>query len=220
MKIGIFGGSFNPIHTGHAILANYLVSETDLDAVWLMVAPRNPIKSEYDRAYDLHRLRMTEMVTRRINGAITSGLEFSLPYPSYTINTLNTLSQKFPDDEFALVIGADNWAIFNRCRNADSSSYSAGYIPKTPAATGGVESWIQRILLSSFPFGAFASVHQSLWKSRVKIVFNRFFHFLSVDSVSMAGGGGGPYTHPIGSSISSLSSSSQKGGRHDTQSIG
>lgn len=119
MKIGIFGGSFNPIHTGHAILANYLVSETDLDAVWLMVAPRNPIKSEYDRAYDLHRLRMTEMVTRRINGAITSGLEFSLPYPSYTINTLNTLSQKFPDDEFALVIGADNWAIFNRWRNAD-----------------------------------------------------------------------------------------------------
>ena len=119
MKIGIFGGSFNPIHTGHAILANYLVSETDLDAVWLMVAPRNPIKSEYNRAYDLHRLRMTEMVTRRINGAITSGLEFSLPYPSYTINTLNTLSQKFPDDEFALVIGADNWAIFNRWRNAD-----------------------------------------------------------------------------------------------------
>ena len=62
MKIGIFGGSFNPIHTGHAILTNYLINETDLDAVWLMVAPRNPIKTEYDRTYDLHRLRMTEMV--------------------------------------------------------------------------------------------------------------------------------------------------------------
>ena len=119
MKIGIFGGSFNPIHTGHAILANYLATETDLDAVWLMVAPRNPIKSDYDRAYDLHRLRMTEMVTSRIDGAITSGLEFSLPYPSYTINTLNTLSEKFPDDSFVLVIGADNWSIFNRWRCAD-----------------------------------------------------------------------------------------------------
>lgn len=119
MKIGIFGGSFNPIHTGHAILANYLATETDLDAVWLIVAPRNPIKSDYDRAYDLHRLRMTEMVTSRIDGAITSGLEFSLPYPSYTINTLNTLSEKFPDDSFVLVIGADNWSIFNRWRCAD-----------------------------------------------------------------------------------------------------
>lgn len=119
MKIGIFGGSFNPIHTGHAILANYLATETDLDAVWLMVAPRNPIKSDYDRAYNLHRLRMTEMVTSRIDGAITSGLEFSLPYPSYTINTLNTLSEKFPDDSFVLVIGADNWSIFNRWRCAD-----------------------------------------------------------------------------------------------------
>lgn len=119
MKIGIFGGSFNPIHTGHAILANYLATETDLDAVWLMVAPRNPIKSDYDRAYDLHRLRMTEMVTSHIDGAITSGLEFSLPYPSYTINTLNTLSEKFPDDSFVLVIGADNWSIFNRWRCAD-----------------------------------------------------------------------------------------------------
>ena len=112
MKIGIFGGSFNPIHTGHAILTNYLINETDLDAVWLMVAPRNPIKTEYDRTYDLHRLRMTEMVAIRFDGVITSGLEFSLPQPSYTINTLRTLSEKFPDDKFVLVIGADNWSIF------------------------------------------------------------------------------------------------------------
>ncbi len=119
MKIGIFGGSFNPIHTGHAILTNYLINDTDLDAVWLMVAPQNPLKEGYDRSLDLHRLRMTEMVASRFEGVITSGLEFSLPQPSYTINTLHALAEKFPDDEFVLVIGADNWAIFNRWKNHD-----------------------------------------------------------------------------------------------------
>ena len=119
MKIGIFGGSFNPIHTGHAILTNYLINETDLDAVWLMVAPCNPIKTGHDHAYDVHRLRMTEMVASRFDGVITSGLEFTLPQPSYTINTLHTLTAKFPDDKFVLVIGADNWSIFKRWRCAD-----------------------------------------------------------------------------------------------------
>ena len=119
MKIGIFGGSFNPIHTGHAILTNYLINETDLDAVWLMVAPCNPIKTGHDHAYDVHRLRMTEMVASRFAGVITSGLEFTLPQPSYTINTLHTLTAKFPDDKFVLVIGADNWSIFKRWRCAD-----------------------------------------------------------------------------------------------------
>ena len=119
MKIGIFGGSFNPIHTGHAILTNYLANNTDLDTVWLMVSPQNPVKTGYDHSYDMHRLRMTDMVARRFGNVITSGFEFSLPYPSYTINTLNALSEKFPDDEFILVIGADNWSIFGRWKNSD-----------------------------------------------------------------------------------------------------
>lgn len=119
MKIGIFGGSFNPIHTGHAILANYLINETDLDQVWLMVSPQNPIKTGLDHSYDMHRLRMAQMVTSRFEGISTSGLEFTLPQPSYTINTLHTLTARFPNDQFVLIIGADNWAVFDRWKSYD-----------------------------------------------------------------------------------------------------
>lgn len=117
MKIGIFGGSFNPIHIGHAIVANYIIQNTDIDSLWLMVAPQNPLKSGYDKNYDIHRIRMTEMVSSRLTNVITSGFEFSLPYPSYTINTLDALAQKFPDNQFQIIIGGDNWAIFNKWKD-------------------------------------------------------------------------------------------------------
>lgn len=132
MKIGIFGGSFNPIHTGHAILVNYLACNTDLDTVWLMVAPQNPLKSDYDHSYDLHRIRMTDMVARRFDNVITSGFEFSLPHPSYTVDTLDALSSKFPEDKFVLIIGADNWASFERWKNPEKiiSNYEIYIYPR------------------------------------------------------------------------------------------
>ena len=114
MNIGIFGGSFNPIHVGHAILANYVVQYTDIDKVWLMVARQNPLKPDYDKSYDIHRIRMTEMVSSRLDDVITSGFEFTMPYPSYTIDTLDALSLKFPADSFHIIIGADNWVTFHR----------------------------------------------------------------------------------------------------------
>ncbi len=117
MNIGIFGGSFNPIHIGHAILTNFIVQNTDIDKVWLMVSRQNPLKSDFDKSYDMHRLRMTEMVAARMPDVITSGLEFTLPYPSYTINTLDTLADKFPDDNFKVIIGADNWAVFDKWKD-------------------------------------------------------------------------------------------------------
>lgn len=113
-KIGIFGGSFNPIHVGHALIANYMVENSDIDTLWLMVSPQNPLKENSSLASDYHRLRMTELVSRRIENVITSAFEFDLPKPSYTIDTLNALQAKFPDDEFYLVIGADNWCVFDR----------------------------------------------------------------------------------------------------------
>lgn len=117
MNIGIFGGSFNPIHTGHAILANYIIQNTDIDQLWLMVSPQNPLKDEYNKSYDIHRIRMTEMVSSRLEDVITSGFEFSLPYPSFTINTLDALAAKFPNDSIKLIIGADNWLIFNKWKD-------------------------------------------------------------------------------------------------------
>ncbi len=117
MKIGILGGSFNPIHIGHAILANYITQNTDIEQLWLMVSPQNPLKSELPQSYDVHRLAMTELVASKCENVITSGFEFSLPKPSYTVDTLKALRDKFPQHEFVLIIGADNWQHFDKWRN-------------------------------------------------------------------------------------------------------
>ncbi len=127
-RIGIFGGSFNPIHIGHAIIANYVMQNTDLDQLWLMVSPQNPLKADAGRGYDQHRLMMADLVARRIEGVSVSGFEFSLPRPSYTIDTLNELQQRFPNDEFSLIIGADNWAVFNQWKSHDEILSKFGVI--------------------------------------------------------------------------------------------
>ncbi|WP_407401904.1 nicotinate (nicotinamide) nucleotide adenylyltransferase [Sodaliphilus sp.] len=119
MNIGIMGGSFNPIHVGHAIIANYIIQNTDIDQLWLMVSPENPFKTGQAMINEAQRLRMVEMVTRRLDNVITSGFELTLPRPSYTIDTLTALKAKFTSDNFTLVIGADNWAVFNKWRSHD-----------------------------------------------------------------------------------------------------
>lgn len=119
MKIGIFGGSFNPIHTGHAILANHIVQNTGIDRLWLMVAPQNPLKPGCDPSYDTHRLHMAQLVASQSAGVEVSDFEFSLPYPSYTINTLDALSRRYPEHQFQLVVGADNWALFDKWREPE-----------------------------------------------------------------------------------------------------
>lgn len=120
MRIGIFGGSFNPIHSGHAIIAHHIITSGAVDRLWLMVSPVNPLKVGNERQVaDTDRLRMVEMVSRPMEGVETSAFEFTMPKPSYTIDTLNALQAKFPDDEFHLVIGADNWAVFDRWRNSE-----------------------------------------------------------------------------------------------------
>ena len=119
MKIGILGGSFNPIHIGHAILANYITQYTDIEQLWLMVSPQNPLKSEISDSYDVHRLAMAELVASKCENVITSGFEFTLPKPSYTISTLEALTKKFPQHEFVLIIGADNWQYINKWKDSD-----------------------------------------------------------------------------------------------------
>ena len=126
MNIASFGGTFNPIHIGHAILTNYIIENTGIDSVWLMVARQNPLKEGYDKSYDIHRLRMTEMVSSRLHGVITSGFEFSLPYPSYTINTLDALAAKFPEHHFNIVIGADNWEAFDKWKDCERIIHDYG----------------------------------------------------------------------------------------------
>ena len=110
MRIGIYGGSFNPIHKGHTQLAASIVAQGLVDELWLMVSPLNPLKSGEvsDIAEYEHRLRMAELATQRIDGVKVSDFERSLPLPSYTITTLGELQKAYPEHEFALVIGADN----------------------------------------------------------------------------------------------------------------
>lgn len=120
MRIGIFGGSFDPIHIGHAIIAQHIINSGMVDWLWFMVSPVNPLKVDKERQVsDTDRLRMVEMVSRPMEGVETSAFEFTMPRPSYTINTLNALQAKFPDDEFYLVTGGDNWQVFDKWRNSD-----------------------------------------------------------------------------------------------------
>lgn len=119
MKIGIFSGSFNPIHVGHLILANYIVEYTDIEEVWLLVSPLNPLKSEDDLSDKYVRLEMTKLALEGYPKIKASDFEFDLPKPSYTINTLDALKVKYPEHDFTLVIGADNWAIFESWHETD-----------------------------------------------------------------------------------------------------
>ncbi|MCE2773092.1 MAG: nicotinate-nucleotide adenylyltransferase [Bacteroidetes bacterium] len=117
MKIGLFFGSFNPVHHGHMILANFMLEFTDLDKIWFVVSPHNPLKEKSSLLADHHRL---EMVTRAIGDHLNlkaSDIEFRLPQPSFTINTLAHLSEKYPDIRFALIMGADNLQSLHKWKN-------------------------------------------------------------------------------------------------------
>ena len=117
MRIGIYGGSFNPIHKGHTSLSQALIEQQIVDEVWLMVSPQNPHK-EADAAPYEDRLAMAQLATQEMEGIRVSDFERNLPIPSYTYTTLTLLSEQYPQHQFHLVIGADNWENFPRWYHA------------------------------------------------------------------------------------------------------
>lgn len=123
--IGIFGGSFNPIHKGHVSLARQLLRKVALDEVWLLVSPQNPLKPQSSLLDDGMRLEMARLALAEEPDIKASDYEFHLPRPSYTWNTLQHLSQDYPQHRFTLIIGADNWHVFSQWRN--SSDIIANY---------------------------------------------------------------------------------------------
>ena len=116
MKVGIYGGSFNPVHFGHVGLAKWVIENTDLDELWLLVSPNNPLKPAGILAPEEERLAAVREAVKDIPHVIASDFEFSLPRPSYTSNTLRALQAAYPEHEFTLVIGEDNIAIFDKWR--------------------------------------------------------------------------------------------------------
>lgn len=112
--IGIYGGSFNPIHNGHIQLAKHILQLAKLDEIWMMVSPQNPLKPQHDLLNDQLRLQMVQAALQNEPHLIACDYEFYLPKPSYTWNTLQSLSKQYPEILFSLIIGADNWHVFNR----------------------------------------------------------------------------------------------------------
>lgn len=114
--IGILGGSYNPVHLGHLVLANYMSQWGYVDKVWLTLSPRNPLKDARGLIPDMRRLSMLNIATRGQSLISTCDIELSMPRPSYTINTLDTLHKRYPQKRFKLIIGSDNWAVFDMWR--------------------------------------------------------------------------------------------------------
>lgn len=116
-RIGLFFGSFNPIHTGHLIIAEYMASRTELEQVWFVVSPHNPLKLRSTLANDFDRLHMVQLAIDDNPRLKASNIEFSLPKPSYTIDTMVYLHEKYPQHQFSLIMGSDNLGSISKWKN-------------------------------------------------------------------------------------------------------
>ncbi len=117
MHIGLYFGSFNPIHTGHLIVANHVLEHTDIDKIWFVVSPHNPLKDSHSLLNEYDRLHLVKLAIEDNNRFRASNVEFQLPKPSYTVNTLAYLSEKFPLERFSIILGADSFQNIHRWKN-------------------------------------------------------------------------------------------------------
>lgn len=120
MNIGLYFGSFNPIHIGHLIIANHMVENSDLDQIWLVVTPHNPHKKKNTLLDNNHRLAMVDIALENYPKLKSSKIEFDLPQPSYTVNTLAYVKEKHSDHTFSLIMGEDNLKSFHKWKNHET----------------------------------------------------------------------------------------------------
>lgn len=117
MKIGLFFGTYNPVHIGHMVIANYMVEYTDMDQLWMVVTPQNPFKQKKSLLKDFDRLHLVNLAIGDDERLRSSDIEFNLPKPNYTCDTLVYLKERFPQHEFVLIMGADNLNHFHKWKN-------------------------------------------------------------------------------------------------------
>lgn len=120
MKIGLYFGSFNPIHNGHLIIAQHVLNETDLKQVWFVVSPQNPFKQQKTLLNEYDRLHLVNLAIQKSTSFKAIDIEFSLPKPSYTINTLAYLQEKYPQHQFSIIMGSDSLQNLDKWKNAET----------------------------------------------------------------------------------------------------
>ena len=155
---GVYGGSYNPIHLGHTSMASAIIAQGLVDEMWLVVSPQNPLKDGglWDDAF---RLELARIAVRDIESVEVSDVEFGLPKPNYMVRTLATLSSRFPDREFVLVIGQDNWECFHRWYKWEEilAKYSIIVLPRESGETPvkvplpPKEDWHAHVLFADLP---------------------------------------------------------------------
>jgi nicotinate-nucleotide adenylyltransferase len=120
MKIGLYFGSFNPIHIGHLIIANHVLNETSINKIWFIVSPQNPFKESKTLLNEFDRLHLVRLATQDDNRIKCSDIEFNLPKPSYTSNTLAFLSEKYPEHQFSIIMGSDSYQNLGKWKNYEA----------------------------------------------------------------------------------------------------
>jgi len=120
MNIGLYFGSFNPIHIGHLIIANHVLNETPVNRIWFIVSPQNPLKESKTLLNEFDRLHLVRLATQDDNRIKCSDIEFNLPKPSYTSNTLAFLSEKYPEHQFSIIMGSDSYQNLDKWKNYET----------------------------------------------------------------------------------------------------
>ena len=137
MKTGLFFGSFNPIHVGHMAIAQYMLEHTDIDKIWFVVSPQNPFKTKSTLLDQQHRLVLVRIATEDYPKLTASNIEFYLPIPSYTVDTLAHLRENYPKEDFALIMGQDNLNNFHKWKNYEAIlEWHDVYVYPRPKAKG------------------------------------------------------------------------------------